>query len=355
MQYLKLINANKVGTEHFISRATVYEDVINLYRDGEILKECPIYIEYIGEMAVDYVGVQRDIFSAFWETAYSVLFKGASLLTPMFHPEMDLTLFSVVGRILSHGYLVAGVLPVRVAVPTLISMLLGPGTTISDTILLNTFLDFVSSCERSTLNSALAYSHSENSFPGQLQEELITILGVFGCRQVPTPSSLPSLVRQVARYQFLIKPAGSIAMINGSIPSAHHDFWRKKSPEDVCAIYQRLTVSPRKILSLITVPEFKSVQEDRVFQYLRTMIGNMQPEELRLLMRYITGSCVCTVSNIGITFNSLAGLSRRPIAHTCSCTLEIPTTYVNYDDFCKEFYSILTKTDEEFSWRMDAL
>ena len=165
-----MINANKVSIEHFINRATVYEDVINLYCDGEILKECPIYIEYIGGMAVDYGGVQRDMFSAFWEIAYSALFKGASLLTPIFHPKMDLTLFSVVGCILSHGYLVAGVLPVRVALPTSISMLLGPGTIISDTILLNTFLDFVSSCERSTLNSALTYNHSENAFPGQLQK-----------------------------------------------------------------------------------------------------------------------------------------------------------------------------------------
>ena len=76
----------------------------------------------------------------------------------------------------------------------------------------------------------------------------------------------------------------------------------------------------------------------------------MQPEELRLFMRFITGSCVCTTSKIDITFNSLAGFARRPIAHTCNCTLEIPTTYINYD-FHSEFYSILTKTDEEFTWR----
>ena len=198
--------------------------------------------------------------------------------------------------------------------------LLGPSITISDSILLSTFLDFISTCERNTLNSALAYSYTENSFPEQLQEELITILGAFGCRQLPTPSSLPSLVRQLARYQFLVKPAGSIAMINSGIPSSHHDHWKKKSPEEICAIYQRLTVSPRKILSLIAIPESHSVQEDRVCQYLHTMIGNMQAEELRLLMRFISGSCVCTASKIDITFNSLAGLSRRPIAHTCSCT-----------------------------------
>ena len=116
-----------------------YMKMSTLYRDGEILKQFPIYIEYIGEMAVDYGGVQRDMFSAFWEKAYSALFEGASLLTPMFPPEMDLTLFIVVGLILSHRYLVSGVLPVRIALPTLICTLLGPSTTISDSILLNMF------------------------------------------------------------------------------------------------------------------------------------------------------------------------------------------------------------------------
>ena len=27
----------------------------------------------------------------------------------------------------------------------------------------------------------------------------------------------------------------------------------------------------------------------------------------------------------------LSGLGRHPIAHTCDCTLELPTTYMNYD------------------------
>ena len=352
MEFMKSINAVS-GKEHFINRATVYEDVIHLYRNDEILKECPIYIEFVGEMAVDYGGVQRDMYAAFWQRAYSVLFEGATLLTPMIHPQMDMSLFTTIGRILSHGYLVSGVLPVRIALPTLICMLLGPGSSISDEILLNTFLDFISTFERSTLNSALAYTN--DTFPAKLQGDLTTILGVFGCRQLPTPSNLPDLIKQIAQYQFLIKPAASITMINGGIPSSHKEFWSKKSPKDLCSIYQRLTVSPSKVISLIAVPEICSPQEDRVCQYLRTMVGNMQPEELRLLMRFITGSCVCTASKIDITFNLLVGLARRPIAHTCNCTLEIPTSYINYDDFHSEFYSILTQTDKEFSWRMDTL
>ena len=354
MAFMTSINA-VVGPEHFISRSTVYEDVLNLYQNDKVTKECPIYIEFIGEIAVDYGGVQRDMYAGFWHKAYSVLFEGATLLTPMIHPQMDMSTFTIIGRILSHGYMVSGTLPIRIALPTLICMLLGPAAAslISDKVLLNTFLDFISTCERSTLKLALACD--DKLFPVTLQEELTTVLGGFGCRQLATPFNLPKLVTQVARYLFLVKPAASIAMINSGVPISHQEFWNKKSPEELYSIYQRLTISPKKVISLIEIPEVATTQEDRVCYYLRTMIGNMQPGELRSFMRFVTGSCVCITCKINITFNSLSGFARRPIAHTCTCTLEIPTTYANYDDFHSEFYSVLTNTDEEFSWRMDAL
>ena len=41
MQYMKSIDA-VIGKEHFINRATVHEDVINLYQNDQISKECSI-------------------------------------------------------------------------------------------------------------------------------------------------------------------------------------------------------------------------------------------------------------------------------------------------------------------------
>ena len=96
------------GFQHEIDRENVYEDVINLYRN-----EYPIAIAFVGEIAIDNGGVQRDMYSAFWEKAYT------SLLTPMFHPQTDMSVFPVIGSILSHGFLVTGLLPDRIAVPTL--------------------------------------------------------------------------------------------------------------------------------------------------------------------------------------------------------------------------------------------
>ena len=210
----------------------VYKDVLNLYQNDEITKECPIYIEFIGEIAVDHGGCR----AAFWNKAYSILFEGATLLTPMVHSQMDMSIFTIIGRILSHGYMVSGTLPIRIALPSLICMLLGPAaaSSISDKILLSTF---ISAYERSTFKSALACDGV--SFPVTIQEKLTAVLGEFGCRQLPTPSNLSKLVILVARYVFVTKPAAVIATIPCGVVS-HQSFWCKKSPDDLCSINNHL-------------------------------------------------------------------------------------------------------------------
>ena len=55
------------------------------------------------------------MYSEFYEAAYVSLFDGSSLLTPVVHPEMDTTSLSTFGFVLSHGYLVSGILPIRIA------------------------------------------------------------------------------------------------------------------------------------------------------------------------------------------------------------------------------------------------
>ena len=39
---------------------------------------------------------------------------------------------------------------------------------------------------------------------------------------------------------------------------------------------------------------------------------------------------MCVVPKIYVCFNDLSGFGRRPTAHTCDSTLELPTSYSNY-------------------------
>ncbi|MCG8624697.1 MAG: hypothetical protein MJE68_22210 [Proteobacteria bacterium] len=70
----------------------------------QILQEYPFRIKYRDEKAVDVGGVSRDMFSAFFEEAYTKLFDGGSLLAPAVLPRIDMSVWPVMGPITSHAY-----------------------------------------------------------------------------------------------------------------------------------------------------------------------------------------------------------------------------------------------------------
>ena len=71
---------------------------------------------------MDAGGVTRDAFSAFFEETYLHFFDGTCLLHPAVHASIDMPTYSVLGEIISHAYLVAGVFPDRVAFPSLVEL-----------------------------------------------------------------------------------------------------------------------------------------------------------------------------------------------------------------------------------------
>ena len=111
-------------------RNTIFASVIDLYSKGDTINKRPLQIKFASEVAIDAGGVTRELFSAFWEQAYQLLFEGATLLVPLLHPQSDMSLFPILGKIISHGYLSSGYLPVRIALPSLIGFLLGPNVSI---------------------------------------------------------------------------------------------------------------------------------------------------------------------------------------------------------------------------------
>ena len=136
-----------VGLMHEVTRNNIFEDVLALYKKGKIIDEYPIFIKYKDEMAVDDGGVQRDMYSAFWQEAYCTLFEGASTLIPMVYRQLGISVYPILGSIISHDYLASGILPERIALPTLLTILLGPGAHIPSQILMDAFLDYVSTTD----------------------------------------------------------------------------------------------------------------------------------------------------------------------------------------------------------------
>ena len=149
-------------------------------------------------------------------------------------------------------------------------------------------------------------------------------------------------------------PASAYSQMKSGIPSMHLDFWKTVSIGELYSLYRALHASPAKILELIEEPFFDNPAQQRVFNFLSDFVGNMKPDEGRIFLRFVTGSSVCLAKRITITFNNLDGFARRPVSHTCSSTLELPTTYKTCSEFATEFHEVLM-SDQETTWWMDAI
>ena len=333
---------------YVIKRCNIYEDLMALFENEDVLNEYPLCISFTNEMGIDAGGICRDLFSAFWEIVYKKFFEGDSLLIPALHPGVDMGALPKLGKIISHGYLVSGFLPTRIIFPALACMLLGITVDIPSSIVLQSFAASLSSFDASVVKEAL--SSKDTTFSNDMQSKLLYIFSQYGCRVCPKPLELKDQINSIAKYAILTKPMAALCAISSGIPPTEKVFWKSYSIEGLYSLYMTLTATPEKVLSILEEPVGGNPCEMRTFCYLRQYIGNMRKEDVPRFLRFSTGSSVIISNTITITFNGLSGLSRRPIAHTCSSTLELPSTYFSYLDFEQEFNSVLA--DDEHNWQM---
>ena len=350
-EFAKLNSMCLSSTFHTVKRCDVFNSVNELLSKRSVLLDFPLRIKFDGELGFDSGGVCRDMFSAYWEEAFKKFFEGSSVLTPAIHAGIDMLSLPRLGLVLSHGYIVSGFLPTRVVFPSLARMLLGSSTEVPEHILLEAFADGLSSYEHSTLKEALSVTGGQ--FSQHLLSKLVYILSRYGCRVSPTPATLKSQLVTIANFEFGIKPLAAIHAISSGIPPEQKVFWNSLSVQQIYTIYVAISGTAEKVLEILEEPMFENDCEARVFNYLQQFIGDMKRDEIRRFLRFTTGSSVLLGSKISVCFNTESGLARRPTAHTCSCILDLPSTYLNYLDFEQEFKCILN--DDEFSWEMHSI
>ena len=110
-------------------------------------------------------------------------------------------------------------------------------------------------------------------------------------------------------------------------------------------IYKALNATPQSVIGVLDVPDNIDANQSRVFGYLKTFIGNLDNKDLRNCLRFITGSSVMIDQKITVSFNNTSGLCGSLISHliyTCSCILELSSTYLAYPEFAEEFFNVLS-------------
>lgn len=232
-KYFMMRLSCKHGYSHLIRRDHVYSDVLELYGDfNAILNEFPFRVSFDGKHAVDNGGVARDMFSGFWSCAFEKFFDCSGSLVPSTNPTIDMSVFPMLGNILSHGYIACGFLPVHISFSVIAAVSIGPDVQINDTILCKSFISYLSCPDACLLKNAFG----SKTFSSNLQSSLMTLLGTYGCRQIPSPDNIKSLVTMVAKDAFLVKPLASLYAMFGGIAAAHRDFWKDVTVEHLMEV-----------------------------------------------------------------------------------------------------------------------
>ena len=91
-------------------------------------------------------------------------------------------------------------------------------------------------------------------------------------------------------YMFLVRPAAAVNQLNMGIPDLHRSFWETIEVGHLFKVYKCMSVSTAKVLSLLQEPHMDIPSKEEVCLYLRRFIGNMTNDELRTLLRFVTGS-----------------------------------------------------------------
>ena len=308
-----------------VSRSNVFKDTINLYTNSpEAVHQLPLKVDFRGEQAIDAGGVGRDLFSAFWDSTYmhQGMFEGCSIVVPSLHAQTDMQSLPVLGKILSHGYLSCGFLPVRIAFSTMAAVLLGPTTNIPSKSLLEAFRDYLGPVDRSIIKEASRVKG--NTFSQGLVTKLLGILSRFGCRLVPSPCTLPDVLLQVANHEFVSRPFAAITLMNSGIPQEHALFWQCKTIEHLQSLYNALGASPHKVLELIQEPVYTSTNEERVHGYLMDFVAYLKQADVAKFLRFVTGSGVCMEKPISVIQCSV-WLSASP--HCTHVQLRVGASY----------------------------
>ena len=323
---------NVVEKQVIVIRKThCVEDMIQAFTNNNIL-DANILLKRVlerGEVEVGVgSGVMRDCLTDFWDVFYTTKTCGTTYKIPLLHHKFKEREWAAVARILAFGWQKFKFFPVQLAPPFLTEAL----SLSSDSNLLEAFFNYISATEKDVLTEALS------NFKGADMDELLRILSSHDCCVLPTEHNLQSLVEEIAHKEMVQEPAFIIKCwkpILGSIGQSISTAELKKILDD-------LKPKARNVTKCIKFPGRMSLDQQTTSNHLLRFVRERDEKELGLFLRYCTGSDLFLSKTIKVTFTvEQSQYARAPLAHTCSCSLELASDYKDYTDFRTEFISVL--------------
>ncbi|XP_073798489.1 uncharacterized protein [Danio rerio] len=327
-------SANLTEVQALIHRVKVVEDLLSVFMDRSIIQST-LKMEFVNEIAVDDAGVSREVYTAFWDQFLEQC-EGEDERVPRLRPDFSEPEWEAVGRIWVKGFLDLGVLPVRLASAFILACMYGIDS-VDDELLLSSFHNYLSLTERTAIAKAYEGTLDESD-----EEDLLDLFTRMGSHRIPFKNlqNMKIAIQTMAHKAILQEPKFIIDCFSKNMPLALLKIPDQKS---LVSLYEKKKATGKKVAQLLqTTQDVRSQKEQMVFHHLQRYVRNADQTKAEKFLRFCTGSSVICVEQIKVSFNAESGLSRRPVAHTCGATLDLPYTYSSYPDLRTELDNILS-------------
>ena len=147
---------------------------------------------------MDVSGLTKEFFSLFWKTLSSKVMYGAKELYIQSKPDLlyDSVDYEIFGRILVHGYILTGYLPIRLNNATLYHVLTGRKP--SKDILKSSFLNCLSRADQDLVVNAL--TKPDTVLSSENHDLLMSLMSRFGCTTYLSSSNVLKNCEAIANF-----------------------------------------------------------------------------------------------------------------------------------------------------------
>lgn len=324
-----------------IHRGNVRRDLIAIFQDPSMMN-CHIVVDVLNERGISEKGrgsgVFKDILSLLWKDVYDSPMLGEGERVPSIRHDFQRKEWEAIARILLKGFQEYQYFPLRLSKTFVVSCLFGESA-VSEQMLMESFMQYVSQDERKVI---------QKCSNGELEpddENLIELLSTFYCKRAVTESTILKTVTELAHQELIQRPQYVTECWRPILTALTRSF---PTVESLICFFSQLIPTTSKVVSTIDCQPTNDGERDAL-KYLKRYIKGLDSKMLATFLRFVTGSDLMLFQSWEINFTQLDGCARRPVAHTCTNTLELPLTYQSFPELREEFNQIL----KAVNWEMD--
>lgn len=299
------------------------------------------------ENTLDVGGVTKEVFSIFFRTVFERHFSGRSQKTPILdHRFACSDLWTVIGRIMSHGFVLVSYFPAAFSHVALEAMFTGGWSRALALSSLQAHLP-----EHKWLEIAACLKEPTLLQDPVHKSKFLAAMDGYHLNMMPTKDTIQNTLEEVAITEFVLRPMILLTRIKTGMMT-FDSLWNGITTPILEKFLLELVPSPSEVIELLkfehTDEQDVRVIEEHVKGFLDSFISSLSSSQIRNFLIFCTSS-EYTPEYINVTFNSLEGECRRPTTLTCTNTITVSRMYFNEIDFRTNMaHFIFSETSQVF-------